>query len=368
MEYVKFMDISLSRLGMGAMRLPQVGEGFTAPIDTARAEEIIDYCMANGVNYYDTAYIYHMGKSEVLLGEALSKYPRESFYVADKYNLHAKADYKAQFAEQLERLQMDYIDFYLLHGIDDNLASGYLDNGCIEYFLELKKAGKIKYLGFSFHGMPETLKQILPRHDWDFVQIQLNYYDWNHGTAKEQYDILKENNIPIMVMEPVHGGMLASLTDDGNAMLKAAEPNKSIASWAIRFVVGLDVAVILSGMSNMEQVIDNVQTFQENKRLSDADNALIEEACELLYRNIAATCTSCRYCVNDCPVGLDIPSLLNVYNDYKTGGPWRLGRLEGFPEDKRPDACISCGACVEQCPQNLDVPRFMTEMTERSAR
>ncbi|MCL2840223.1 MAG: aldo/keto reductase [Defluviitaleaceae bacterium] len=364
MRYTKFKDISLSLLGMGAMRLPQEGEGWGLPIIHDQAEALIDYCMAQGINYYDTAYIYHNGESEVFLGKTLSKYPRDSYYVADKYNLPANADYKAQFEEQLERLQMDYIDFYLLHGISDDKVDEFLTNGCIEYFIEQKNKGKIKYLGFSLHATPPVLPKITARYDFDFAMIQLNYLDWHYGPAKELYNHLREKNIAIMVMEPVHGGLLAKLNNDEcETMLKNAEPNRTIASWAIRFVADLpDITVILSGMSTIEQAKDNITIINENTPLSESDKALIFDVSTKLTKSIAVTCTSCKYCVNDCPQQLDIPTLLGVYNEYKTSGVWRLGRLKGLPEDKQPKGCTHCGICKPLCPQNIDIPECMQDM------
>ena len=366
MRYTSFKDISLSLLGMGAMRLPQEGEGWGLPIVYNQAQEIVDYCMAQGVNYFDTAYIYHNGDSEVFLGKALSKYPRESFYVADKYNLPANADFKVQFEEQLKRLQMDYIDFYLLHGISDDTVDSYMNNGCIEYFIKQKKQGRIKYLGFSFHSTPPVMPQITSRHDWDFAMIQLNYLDWFHGEAQELYNYLREKNIPIMVMEPIHGGMLANLSKESNALLLKTEPEKSVASWALRFVSDLpNITVILSGMSNMEQVKDNIAIIKEGKPLSEEDKEMLRKISTELFKTIAATCTNCRYCLNDCPKNLDIPTMLNVYNEYKAGGEWRLSRLTALPKEQQPQGCISCRICVKLCPQNLDIPTFMIDMAEQ---
>ena len=362
MHYTKFKDKSLSLLGMGAMRLPQVGEGWGKPVDYDKAVEIIDYCISQGVNYFDTAYVYHGGDSEKFLGKALSRYPRDSFFLADKYNLLAQPDYKIQFEEQLERLQTDYIDFYLCHGISDNHIAGYLGNGGVEYFIELKEKGRIKNLGFSFHGKPDVLREALKYTSWDFVMIQLNYYDWFHGPAKEQYEILKENKIPVMAMEPAHGGLLANLNDQGRDILKAAEPDRSLASWAFRFLLGLpEISVILSGMSNMEQARDNIATINERKPLSEQEKDLILQASTAFFKTIGATCTFCRYC-DGCPLELDIPEILRIYNDYRVGGDWRLKRLDPVPKEKRPGACKKCGVCVKQCPQNLDIPKFMEEM------
>lgn len=198
-----------------------------------------EICMAHGVNYYDTAYIYHGGRSETVLGRVLSGYPRDSYYVADKFNIQANPDYRFQFQDQLARLQMDYIDFYLLHGITDLTAADYEKCGCISYFQEKKRMGKIRYFGFSFHGTPGCLRKLLEKNDWDFVQIQLNYYDWYQGTARQQYEILREHDIPVMVMEPVHGGMLAVLPEDCRQLLP--DKNISPAGWALRFVMNLPV-------------------------------------------------------------------------------------------------------------------------------
>ena len=366
MRYTKFKDISLSLLGMGAMRLPQEGEGWDKPILYDEAQELIDYCMEQGVNYYDTAYIYHNGQSEVFLGKALAKYPRESFYIANKYNIVAKPDYKDQFEEQLQRLQMDYIDFYLLHGISDDTVNDYLNNGCIEYFIDQKNKGRIKYLGFSFHSTPPVMPEITARFDWDFAMIQVNYLDWFHGEAQGLYNHLREKDIPIIIMEPIHGGLLANLSDESNALLRKSEPNKSIASWALRFVANLpDVAVILSGMSNLEQTKDNIATINEGNPLSEDDEEMLHEVSSELFKTIAAACTDCCYCINDCPEQLDIPTLLNVYNEYKAGGEWRLSRLRGLPKERQPEACTSCGICVKLCPQDLDIPAYMNDMTEQ---
>lgn len=320
------------------------------------AEELIAYCMAHGVNYYDTAYIYHGGQSEAFLGRALKKYPRESYFVADKFNVQAEPDFEKQFENQLSRLQLDSIDFYLLHGMTDKLVSDYLDHGAPEYFLKQKRAGKIRYFGFSFHGSPEALRRILSRYPWDFVQIQLNYYDWFHGTAREQYEILREQNIPIMVMEPAHGGMLADLPGKGRETLLRLHPEASQASWAFRFLRTLPgIAVILSGMSKLEQVKDNIQTFSEPAGLTEQELGAVEEVSALLHEMYAVPCTGCRYCCADCPQELDIPFLLAAYNEYRTGGEkdlssWRLARLAALPEEKQPSACIGCGQCTAHCP------------------
>lgn len=365
MEYKEFKDgIKLSRLGMGNMRLPVIN-GDDSRIDYEKAKKIIDQCMENGINYYDTAYIYHGGESERFVGKALAEYERDSFYVADKYNLQAEPDYKKQFAKQLERLHMDYIDFYLLHGIQDAFAKDMLTNGCIPYFEEQKKQGKIRYLGFSYHGSPSMLPEILEAYHWDFVQIQLNYYDWYFGDAKQLYDLLTEADIPIMVMEPVHGGLLANLTEKAAEVLKEEKADASLASWAMRWVMNLEnVSAVLSGMSDSVQIKDNIKTFEKTLPLTDDDYQKIEKAARIQHEAIAVACTACRYCCPDCPVGLDIPFLLKTYNEAKLGGAWRLGSLTALPKEKLPAACIGCGSCTGHCPQSFEIPRYMDEMKD----
>lgn len=365
MRYKQFKDgIELSRLGMGNMRLPVI-DSDDGQIDYEKAKAIIDLCVKSGVNYFDTAYIYHNAKSEEFVGKALAEYPRDSYYVADKFNMMANPDYKAQFAEQLDRLQMERIDFYLIHGVQGALIDGLMGSGCIEYFHSLKEEGKIRYLGFSFHGDPEALRRMLPVYPWDFVQIQLNYYDWYFGDAKELYEILTQAGIPVMVMEPVHGGLLANMEEKAAAILKNADPDKSLASWAMRWVMGLDnVQVILSGMSDTQQVEDNLNTFNDALVLSEENHQKIKEAAAIQHAAVAVACTGCRYCCPDCPAKLDIPTLIKAYNDAKIGGAWRLSSLMEFPREKWPTACIGCGSCKKHCPQSFDVPDHMSEMKE----
>lgn len=366
MSYKNFKnEIKLSRLGMGNMRLPVKKTENGEVIDFEAAKKIIDNAIKMGVNYFDTAYIYHGGESEVFTGKALKDYPRESYYVADKYNFQASRDYKAQFAEQLERLQMEYVDFYLLHGVQDYFVDDIIASGAIEYFNQLKKEGKIRYFGFSFHGTPEALKKILAANTWDFVQIQLNYYDWLYEDAKAQYELLDEAGIPIMVMEPVHGGMLANLGEKANALLKEAKPDKTIASWAMCWVKSLPrVQVILSGMSDLEQLKDNVETISKTEDVCEEEKELIKKAAAIVRSNTTVACTKCRYCTPNCPMELDIPVLLSYYNEAKIGGNWRLTNLPAIVGEKLPSTCVACGACASHCPQSFDIPKYMAELAE----
>ncbi len=368
MQYKAFRDISLSCLGMGNMRLP-LKEEEGHPIDRQKGQEIIDYAMAYGINYYDTAWVYNEGDSEKFLGPALSKYPRESYYLATKFNVRATPDPAPVFEEQLRRLCTDHIDFYLLHCITDNNIDMYLDGGSIDYFLEQQRKGRIRYLGFSSHASPATLERFAAHHHWDFAQLQINYFDWNYSTAKAEYEILEKRNIPIMVMEPVRGGRLAQLTPETEALLKAAHSDWSIASWALRFVQSLpQVQVVLSGMSNLEQIADNVATFSGELGLNEKDLALLMDVCERFRSQVQIPCTGCCYCTADCPMGINIPEFLKVYNAYKVNGSGALNRLKKVESQGQPADCIGCGACAGHCPQNIDIPTLMQELAEAAGK
>ncbi len=362
MRYKEYKDgRQISLLGMGNMRLP-VLDGDNGRIDEEKAKAMIDRCMAEGINYYDTAYIYHGGTSEAFVGRALAEYPRDSFFVASKFNYQAEPDYRVQFARQLERLQMEYIDFYMLHGIQDRFAEDMLGCGCIAYFDLMKKEGKIRHLGFSFHGSAALLRQVLDLYPWDFVQLQINYYDWYYGDSRELYEIAAEAGIAVLVMEPVHGGMLARMTEQAEALLKAERPEDSIASWAMRWVLELpQVQVVLSGMSDDIQTKDNLATFSKVDPLTEKEHGLIREAARLQHDTVTIPCTACRYCA-ECPLELDIPYLLGVYDQAKIGGNWRLAVVNRLPEEKRPTACIGCGVCTAHCPQDIAIPEYMEKM------
>lgn len=365
MRYKNFKDgVRLSCLGFGAMRLPVIGED-QGSIDYDKARNMIDYAYRSGVNYFDTAYIYHNSRSEEFVGRALKEYPRDSYYVADKFNFQAQPDYKIQFQEQLQRLDLGHIDFYLLHGIQDPWIESILGCGCVDYFETMRQQGKIRYLGFSFHGTAEGLRKLLRAHHWDFVQIQLNYFDWYCGEARALYEILEQAGIPIMVMEPVRGGRLAALTTDTEAMFREKDPEASMASWAIRWVMSRpQVQVILSGMSSMEQTEDNIRTVSEKEELSAKEEQLVRSVALAYRKYVNVTCTACHYCCPDCPKGLDIPKILAIYNDMKMGEAWRAAFADVLPEGKRPEDCIGCGSCMNHCPQGIDVPSIMKEFAE----
>lgn len=351
MQYITFKDdVKLSRLGMGAMRLPVRITEQGGCIDIEAAQKLIDHAMENGINYYDTAYVYHSGQSEAFLGKALSRYPRDSYYLADKYHIGSDPDCKRQFEKQLERLGVEYIDFYLLHGVRDFTADRFLKEGYITYFDGLKKAGKIRYFGFSFHGSPDCLRKMLPAYDWDFVQLQLNPFDWEYADAKELYREVSRAGLPIMVMEPLRGGLLTSGME---------------ASLAFRWLMELQqVAVVLSGMSEIGQMEENIRIFSDTAALEGSDHTTLKTACEALKKSIAVPCTNCRYCCGDCPKKLNIPQFLFLYNKVQTEGVQAAKALGSYPADRQPEHCIQCGKCVENCPQDLDIPAYLGELAE----
>ena len=363
MIYKPFETLSLSRLGLGNMRLPTQGDKPDAPIDYDRAKEIVDLAMAQGINYYDTAYRYHSGESEPFLGRAMADYDRSSYCLATKFSYAANPDYKAVLEEQLTKLRTDYIDFYLLHAVSDDSFADYTTCGCIDYLLEQKAKGRIRHLGFSAHASVETLNKMLDLGVWDFVQIQLNYFDWLYGTAKAEYEAITARGLPVMVMEAVRGGRLSKLSPEAEAMLKAAHPDWSISAWAFRWLKVLPgVQVALSGMSNLEQLRDNLATFSDDRALTAEEEQLLFAACAAFRKEVSVPCTGCRYCCDDCPAQINIPAVLEVYNKYKTDGIWALERLKTIDSVGKPADCVGCGACEGHCPQNIRVPQVMEEL------
>lgn len=365
----QFQDKRLPLLGFGTMRLPLNADG---SIDEAQVTDITRYAMAHGVNYFDTAYPYHNGDSERVMGRVLSEYPRDSYYLATKYPGHQliSTGYNPAeiFEKQLEKCGVEYFDFYLLHNVYEKSMETYLDSrwGIIDYFKEQKRQGRIKHLGFSTHARTNCLKEFLDLYgaDMEFCQIQLNYLDWTLQNAKEKVELLNSYNIPIWVMEPVRGGKLANLNEADTAKLKAMRPDESIPAWCFRFLQGVKgVTMVLSGMSNFEQMVDNVKTFEGEKPLSEEETKALFEIAEGLKN--AVPCTACRYCTDGCPMGLDIPMLISVYNDIKFA-PTTINAMiiESLPEDKRPSACVACGACTHACPQGLNIPEIMKDFVK----
>lgn len=356
---------NISLLGYGCMRLPKIQED-KPDIDKEKAQRLIDYAYAHGVNYFDTALPYHNGLSELFIGEALKKYPRESFNLATKmppWKLKTTEDADQLFEEQLRKCQVSYFDFYLIHslGTENFKRTEELD---IHDVLRRKKAeGKIRYLGFSFHDTPKLLDTIVHAHEWDFAQIQLNYLDWELQDARGQYEILTANDIPVIVMEPVRGGALATLCERSKTVLAQAEPTASPASWAIRYAASLpNVLTVLSGMTEMSQVRDNVGTMTDFKPLDEAERNVLRQALEMYKESRTIPCTGCRYCM-PCPAGVDIPRIFAAYNQYcvsKNKGAFLTAYRE-MGDAKQAHHCISCKKCMEQCPQSIEIPRMLDE-------
>ena len=374
MIYKQFQDRKLSALGFGCMRLPTV-DGNDANVNETEAARLIARAMEGGVNYYDTAWGYHAGNSETVMGRILKEYPRDSFFLADKfpgYDLANMDKVEEIFDQQLEKCQVDYFDFYLFHNVCEMNIDAYLDHKFHIYdsLMARKKAGQIKHLGFSAHGNLDTMKRFLEAYgkDMEFCQIQLNWLDWDFQDAKAKVELLDSWGIPVWVMEPLRGGKLAKLPDEYAARLRELRPDESVPVWAFRFVQSVpSVAVTLSGMSTMEQVEDNLRTFSEEKPLSAQELQALLAIADSMTGRTSVPCTACRYCTTHCPQGLDIPMLLELYNEHTfTGGgfiaPMRVAQLS---DEKKPSACVGCRSCETVCPQRIKISETLTSFSAR---
>ena len=374
MIYKAFQDLKLSALGMGCMRLPVV-DGKDDQVNQAAVEEMVAYAVSHGVNYYDTAWGYHSGNSELAIGKALAAYPRERFYLADKfpgYDLSNMDKVAEIFEAQLKKCQVEYFDFYLFHNVCEMNIDAYLDPkyGILDYLLEQKKNGRIKHLGFSCHGAMPVLKRFLEAYGehMEFCQLQLNYVDWTFQGCTEKVELLEEYHIPVWVMEPLRGGRLAKLTEGERAVLKELRPQESIPAWAFRFLQTIpSVVVTLSGMSDLEQTKANLETFSTEAPLSDMEWEAVLALGRSMTGPAALACTACRYCVSHCPQGLDIPDLLALYNEHRfTGGGFIAPMaLSAIPKEKQPSACVGCRSCEAVCPQQLKISEAMADFTAR---
>ena len=374
MSYKDFQGMKLSALGMGAMRLP-VSDGDDARIDEQAAAAMVDYAMAHGVNYYDTAWGYHNGNSELVMGKALGKYPRDRYYLADKfpgYDLSNMDKVEEIFERQLEKCGVSYFDFYLFHNVCEMNIDAYLDPkyGIYDYLMKQKKAGRIRHLGFSAHGSYDVMKRFLEAYgkDMEFCQIQLNYLDWKFQDAKAKTELLGEYGIPVWVMEPLRGGKLASLAPADEETLKKLRPEEEIPAWAFRFLQSVpSVTVTLSGMSNMEQMQANIRTYEEEKPLNPREMEALLSIADSMVGKIALPCTACHYCVSHCPQELDIPGLLSLYNEhcFTEGGFIAPMAMMAIPEDKRPGSCIGCRSCEAVCPQQIKISEAMADFAQK---
>ena len=386
MYYKEIAGVKVSALGMGNMRLPTV-DGQENQIDREKAQEIIDYAVSHGINYFDTAYRYHGGASERFIGEALKKYPRESFLLASKFPGHMMVKKEGGvvgftsglagwpdstvagvFAEQLEKCQVDYFDFYLLHNVNEKSLAIYDDEelGVVDFVRRMQAEGKIRHLGFSSHAVsPETIDDFLTRHEgvFDFVQIQLNYLDWKLQDAKGKYEVIAKHGLKVVVMEGVRGGRLAQLPQAQTERLRAVRPEDSAARWALRWLQSLpEVAVVLSGMTTLEQIRENVETFASPDPVSDAEKALLSEVADSMLSWVP--CTGCRYCTEGCPMELEIPKIIAAYNGVKNGDFMARYDLDKAGEAMDARRCVGCGACASICPQGIAIPQLMAALPE----
>jgi predicted aldo/keto reductase-like oxidoreductase len=364
---IETLGISTSLLGFGAMRFPLTENG---NIDEPISEKMLDLAIANGVNYIDTAYPYHNGESEPFVGKVLSKYPRDSFFLATKlpqWLVKNLDDAKRIFEEQLIRLQTSYFDFYLIHSVNLETFTKMVSLGVLTYLQELKAQGKIKYLGFSFHSSYEDFEKIVTFTDWDFCQLQYNYLDTEEQAGKKGYDLTKKLGIPLIVMEPIKGGSLAVLPPDLEAKLKALDKEASSASYALRWVGGHEnVKVILSGMSTLSQVEDNLKTFRTFKSLDKTEAKVIEEISTIMKSRAGNGCTGCRYCM-PCPFGVDIPGNFSLWNKYRMFQNYAIVEKMWKHEKsqkERPLSCTECGRCVPLCPQHIDIPNDLKKVQQ----
>lgn len=358
---------TLPLLGFGMMRLPRTPSG---AIDEAVAQRMVDRAMEAGVNYFDTAWPYHGGQSEIFTGKALKKHPRESFYLADKmpvWEVRRTSDFERIFNEQLRKCQVDYFDFYLVHALNAGSWKSMKDKKIIPFLDRMKKEGKIRRVGFSFHDGPRALPGILKDYPWEFVQLQINYLEWEQGGAREIYEAASKAGVPVIVMEPLRGGALARLPEQSAAALKRADRNATPASWALRFAGSLpNVLVVLSGMSLPEHLEENIRTFSPLKPLSDAERAALADSVRIRGVKDAIPCTACEYCL-PCPVGIPIPKIFSAYNDAKVGRDFRRDFRKAYsaiPSEERADACVKCGKCVKHCPQKIDVPKELARIAK----
>ena len=372
MIYRKFQDMKLSGLGLGMMRLP-VLDGNDGAVDETAAAELIDFAYKSGINYFDTAWGYHDGNSELVAGKYLSRYPRESYYLASKfpgYDLSNMIKVEEIFERQLEKCQTQYFDFYLFHNVYEGNIDAYLDPqyGILEYLLKQKANGRIRHLGFSAHGSAEVIRRFLDANGkyMEFCQLQLNYMDWHFQDAQEKTAILQKAGIPVWVMEPLRGRRLAKASEELTATLHSMRPKETVPGWAFRFLQSIPgVTMVLSGMSNMEQLKANIATYETDEPLSTEEFDTLVRYADEETRKGGLPCTACHYCTSHCPQKLLIPELIDLYNEHKiTGGgfiaPMAVGSM---PKEKRPANCIGCRRCEQVCPQRIKISEMMNDFT-----
>ena len=358
------------KLGFGLMRLPTLED---KSIDIGQVCAMVDAFLAKGCTYFDTAYVYHGGDSERAVRKILvERHPRNSFTIATKlpsWALNEEGDVQKVFDEQLERTGAGYFDYYLLHAVSAEKLPAYDKFDCWNWAQEMKKQGLIRHFGFSFHDSADVLDKILTDHpEVEFVQLQINYLDWEDGIVQSRkcYEVAVKHGVPVVVMEPVKGGTLAQLPQRASEVLKAADPNVSLASWALRFCGSLEnVMMVLSGMSDTAQMEDNLNTMAQLKPLSEGEHKVIEKTVEAFHSVPTVPCTNCRYCVDGCPQSILIPDLIRALNNTKLYGPNDRARdafKNSTKENGLPSSCVACGQCEGVCPQHLEIIQILKEI------
>lgn len=373
MKYTQFRAANASRLGFGTMRLPMDAEG---KIDFEAGKEMVDFAIANGITYFDTAYKYHAGESEIFCREALVKrHPRESFYLADKlptWLCHSPAEVTAKFEEQLGKCGVEYFDFYLLHNVDEETWPNLCEHNMVDILVKEREAGRIKHLGLSVHCEPALLREIMEKHSdvLEFVQIQVNYMDWEYINAKELYAICREYSKPIIVMEPIRGGMLANpLSENARKALDAAgkEDGLTYPDFALGYVDQLEgVAVTLSGMSSLQQMKENID-FYNGEGLNEKHLAAVEEAAKALQADLFVPCTGCNYCF-ECPMEIQIPKIFGTYNEAAAAGfhsVWCVLSDKYYAHGPNAKNCIECGNCEAHCPQKIQIIDMLKKIDDK---
>ncbi len=373
MIYRDFKGLRISGMAFGAMRLP-LRSGDNSDVDEEKTAELVEYCMSQGVNYYDTAWGYHGGRSERVMGEILGKYPRDSFFLADKfpgYDLSNMTKPREIFEEQLRKCGVDYFDFYLIHNVCETNIEQYLDPkyGIVPYFVEMKKAGKIRHLGFSCHSNFANMVRFLDAYgkEMEFCQIQLNYIDYRMQDAKRKLEYLAGAGIPVWVMEPLRGGKIISLTEPFMDRLRELRPDDGAVRWAFRFLQSFpEVTTVLTGVSDMAQTEEKIALFEREEPLSGREMEVLMSVVDDLLRSSLVPCTSCRYCTSHCPVGLDIPTIIDLYNEHRfsKGGFIAPMGVAALPRGKKPSDCIGCGRCERVCPQQIAVAGVMRDFVK----
>lgn len=365
----------MTELGFGLMRLPLTEEEDSKSVDQELVNKMVDYYLQEGFNYFDTGYPYHQGMSEVAAKKALvERHPRESFRIADKmptWMVDKQEDYQKFFNEQLERCGVNYFDYYLLHNLGAKNYADTLKYGGFEFMKKLKKGGKAKQIGFSHHDDAELLDRILTENpEMEFVQVQINYLDWENESIQSRkcYEVAKKHETPVIVMEPIKGGILAEVFSKAEELLKNYHSNKSVASWAMRFAASLDnVFLVLSGMSNLEHAKDNIDSLKNFTPLDDEEREIINKAVEIINDSITIPCTACQYCVDDCPEDIPIPKYFSLYNDQEQFGltPAHQNYYMNLTQNFGKSAdCIECKQCEEHCPQDIEIVDYMKEISQ----